>query len=101
MLYPVITILCGLICANLCWLPHTWFGIVPLSKPKSIWLFLLEYKLGFAVFVAMGIGLEYRQNGVVSPQDWEFLTVLLLLFMVASVPGFVWQRLLKTSVFKT
>ena len=84
------------IAANLPWLSDRLFFIrTPVSGEKGIWYRLLEWLLMY--FLAGGIALliERKDAGNIFPQDWEFYTVTLCLFVIFALPGFIYHVELK------
>jgi hypothetical protein len=82
----------AILLANLPWLSGRCFLILQCER-KSPWLRFLEW---FVLYFIMGIGailLERRATGGVHPQDWEFYTVTLSLFLVFAFPGFIYRHI--------
>ncbi|MEM7206697.1 MAG: DUF2818 family protein [Pseudomonadota bacterium] len=89
-------ILLAIAAANLPWMSDRVFLIfTPRGARKSEWVRLLEWLVLYAVFLALGLGLERMVNGEVYPQDWEFYAVTVLLFLVFAIPGFIYCHDLK------
>jgi len=84
-------ILLAVVSANLPWLSERRFLILSSQDGKSGWLRLLEWVVLYLLLGAIGFGLEYRINGDIHPQDWEFYAVTLSLFFVFAMPGFIWR----------
>jgi hypothetical protein len=84
-------ILLAVVSANLPWLSERRFLVLPSPKVKSGWLRLLEWFVLYLLLGVIGLGLEYRINGEIHPQDWEFYAVTLSLFFVFAMPGFIWR----------
>jgi len=84
-------ILLAVVSANLPWLSERRFLILFSQDGKSGWLRLLEWLVLYLLLGVIGLGLEYRINGDVHPQDWEFYAVTLSLFFVFAMPGFIWR----------
>lgn len=84
-------ILLAVVSANLPWLSERRFLVLPAHDGKSGWLRLLEWLILYLLIGVIGVGLEYRINGDVHPQDWEFYAVTLSLFFVFALPGFIWR----------
>ncbi len=89
----------ALVLANFCW-SDARFALFSSKTPKPTKHILQEWSLGFVVFIAISRGLEFRENGVLHEQGWEFAATALLLFTLAAVPGFVYQRLLRPMIRK-
>lgn len=80
--------------ANLPFVAERLFALVPLKKPKSLPLRLVE--LVVLYFVVGGIGLLLEQRvGRIAPQTWEFYAITGALFITFAFPGFVWRYLAK------
>lgn len=89
-------LLFGVVLANLPWLGKNIFFV--LAKPKKTAFFtLLEWLVYFFIFLGLGLGLENKINGTVHAQDWEFYAVMVLMFMVFSIPGVIYQRNVKPA----
>jgi hypothetical protein len=91
---PVIVwgyILLSVVSANLPWLSERKFLILSSPKGKSGWIRLLEWLLLYFLIGAIGLGLEFRLDGDIHHQDWEFYAVTLSLFFVFALPGFIWR----------
>jgi len=73
------------------------FGLVPVAAFKSGKPFPVRLGEWFVLFfIGLGMGL-YLENsmGTRHPQEWEFYAVMLVVFGVLSVPGYLWQYQLK------
>ena len=83
----------GVLLANLPWLmTRRWlFGLIPLAQCKSVWLSLAEWLLYWFLWLASGYLLELKMTGTVQPQEWEFWTTQLFLFMIFAFPGFIYR----------
>ena len=72
------------------------FGVVSLSKPKTLGVRLLE--LIACYFLVGGIALLLEKNaGQIAPQGWEFYAITGTMFITLAFPGFVYRYLLKHS----
>ena len=80
----------ALIAANLPWLSERWLLVVVRHRQKSFGLRLIEWGLLYGLIIGIGFGLEYKANGVIHVQNWEFYTVTLCLFAVSALPGFIY-----------
>ena len=68
--------------------------VIPLVRPKTPWLRLLELLIFYAISGAVGFALE-QHAGQIAPQRWEFYAITATLFMTFSFPGFVYRYLLR------
>ncbi len=86
----------SLVAANLPWMTERRFIILPPREGgKSVALRLIEWLLLFFVVLALSLGLEQAITGTIYPQDWEFYVVVLCLFAVFAMPGFIYRHDLK------
>ncbi len=67
---------------------------------KSIWINLAEWFLYFIVTGFFAYMLENKSMGHVAPQEWEFYTVTLFMFMIFAFPGFIYRYNLKQFMKK-
>lgn len=84
------------IAANLPWLSER---VLLVLEPKeggkrAAWRWL-EWLLLFFIIGGVAMGMEQKTNGEIYPQDWEFYTVALCLFLVFALPGFIYRHDLK------
>ncbi|MDQ9170181.1 DUF2818 family protein [Oxalobacteraceae bacterium R-40] len=86
-------ILLAAIAANLPFINHKLFGLIPLNRAvKPVWMRLLEMVVLYAVTGLIAFGFESRIGNVFS-QGWEFYAITACLFIVLSFPGFVFRYL--------
>lgn len=77
--------------ANLPFVTERFFAVF--AKPKkTVWWRLLELIVYYAVFLAVGFGLE-SYVGRSQSQLWQFYAITFLIFLVLAYPGFVWRYL--------
>ena len=70
------------------------FGVLTLSKPKTLGIRLLE--LVGCYFLVGGTALLLEKNaGQIAPQGWEFYAITGTMFITLAFPGFVYRYLLK------
>ena len=70
------------------------FGVLSLSKPKTLGARLLE--LIACYFLVGGVALLLEKNaGQIAPQGWEFYAITGTMFITLAFPGFVYRYLLK------
>lgn len=80
--------------ATLPFLSQRLFGVLALSKPKTLGFRLLE--LIACYFLVGGVALLLEKNaGQISPQGWEFYAITGTMFVTLAFPGFVYRYLLK------
>ncbi|MCP1674743.1 membrane protease YdiL (CAAX protease family) [Natronocella acetinitrilica] len=87
--------------ANLPWLTdRVLFILRPPPQGKREWIRLLEWFVMFCVVGVIAVGLEYRSTGQVESQDWEFYVVVICLFLVFALPGFIYHHDLRRHLRK-
>lgn len=97
----VLMLLIALISANLPWsTERIAFVWMPRSGKKSEWVRLLEWLVLFGLVGLIGAGLEYRTQGELMTQGWEFWVIALSLFAVLAMPGFVYRHDLRRRLTK-
>lgn len=85
-------LLAALAAANLPWLSDRWlFFLAPPGGRKRAWMCWVEWALMFVLVGLLALGLERRYTGTLHPQDWEFYTVVICLFLVFALPGFIYR----------
>lgn len=87
------------IAANIPWFSNKGFLFIPI-KYKSAWLRWLECLVLYVVSLVLGLIIENRLMGTISAQDWEFYIITFCLFIVFSLPGFIYCYDLKKSLNK-
>lgn len=86
----------AIVLANIPWLlTQRVLIFIPLPKPKSIWLNLVEWFFYFLLTGVFAYLLEQKAMGHIQPQDWEFYVVTLFMFAIFSFPGFIYRYNLK------
>jgi len=91
----------ALVAANLPWISERVFFIIePKRGEKSAWLRLLEWLVLYFVVGVLAAGMEYKLDGDIHPQDWEFYAVTACLFLVFAVPGFIYRYDLRKHLRK-
>ncbi|WP_029933969.1 DUF2818 family protein [Thiomicrospira pelophila] len=91
----------AIVLANVPWiLSNRLFVLVALSKPKALWLNLIEWLTYLVVVGLIGIWLEYKTMGNIEPQQWEFYVINLFMFTIFSFPGFIYRYNLKMYLDK-
>ncbi len=89
-----VLVLLAFFAANLPFVNDRLMAAVKLSKPKTIWLRLLELILCYFLVGGVGLALEQRL-GQIAPQKWEFYAITAALFITFAFPGFIYRYLLK------
>lgn len=77
--------------ANLPWLSERLFFVWPARKSKSAGFRLFELVVMYFVIGAIGLGLEHQMTGDIYHKGWVFFTVTVSLFIVFSMPGFIYR----------
>lgn len=97
----VLLLLGALVAANLPWSTER-IGFVwrPASGKKSEWVRLGEWTLLFFLVGLAAAGLEYRIQGELQSQGWEFWVIALCLFAVFALPGFIYYHDLRRRLQK-
>jgi len=85
-----------LVAANLPWFSEKiLFVFASPSGDKLAIIRLLELVVLYGFTLLTGFALESRVTGSQQPQDWEFYAITVCLFLVFSVPGFIWRYILR------
>jgi hypothetical protein len=85
-------IIAAIIAANLPWLSERLFLVQELPRGKRAWQRFLEWFVLYVIVGGIALGLEYKTNGTVHQQDWEFYAVTLCLFLIFALPGFIYRH---------
>jgi hypothetical protein len=92
MLPALSLIVIAVIAANLPWLSDRILLLRPAGEGgKGAWWRWLEWLLLYFLVGGLALGLENKLNGEIYPQGWEFYAVTLCLFLVFSLPGFIYR----------
>jgi len=67
---------------------------------KSVVITMAEWFLYFIVTGMFAYLLENKSMGHVAPQEWEFYTIALFMFMIFAFPGFIYRYNLKQFIKK-
>lgn len=87
--------------ANLPWLTERVFVLGTISSGhKPLWLCLLEWFIYFIVWLVLAFGVEKKLMGGLTDQGWEFYVVVLCLFVVFALPGFIYRYDLRPHLEK-
>ncbi|PWG61724.1 DUF2818 family protein [Sediminicurvatus halobius] len=91
----------ALVAANLPWLSERPLFLLPVPpRGKREWIRLLEWLLMFGLVGLAGAALEQRTQGQLQDQDWEFWVIVLCLFAVFALPGFIYHHDLRRHLRK-
>lgn len=90
----VLLLLFAFISANLPWLNERFFLFFSITDTagKRVWMRLLEWAVYLCLWVILGLGLEKKLLGEIYRQGWEFYTVLICLYAVFALPGFIYRN---------
>ena len=89
------------IAANLPWASEKIaFVVEPAGGRKSEWVRLVEWLVLFGLVGLIAAGLEMRTQGQLQAQGWEFWVMVLCLFAVFALPGFVYRHDLRRRLLK-
>ena len=82
-----------LICANLPFLNNRLFLVKAVTEgaKKPVVIRLLEWLLFYFVVGGIALLFEYKTNGQIHAQDWEFYAVTFFMFLVLAAPGFIYR----------
>ncbi|HEY3327448.1 MAG TPA: DUF2818 family protein [Novimethylophilus sp.] len=86
-------LLIALLAANLPWFSERLFYLVPLKHGKHLGWRALELVVLYFLTGAIAYLAETRTLGQAVAQHWEFYAITACLFLVFSVPGFVYSHL--------
>jgi hypothetical protein len=103
MLHAIVIILlvCGILAANLPWLSErVFFFFEPAGGKKGVAIRLLEWLVLLLIFIVAALGAENKVMGSNYHQGWEFYAVLVCLFLVFALPGFIYRYDLKPHLEK-
>ena len=98
----LLIIVIALIAANIPWLSNRIFFVKQTQdgKKKAVWSWV-EVIFLYLLTGLLGFGLENKINGEIYQQGWEFYTITLCLFVVFSLPGFLFKYNLKNHFSRT
>lgn len=94
-------IIFSIIAANLPWFSERFFLFIsPGGAGKTLWMRLLELLVLLILFLLVALGMEKKLMGELYSQDWEFYAVVVCLFIVFALPGFIYRYDLKPHLDK-
>ena len=97
----IVLLLIAVLAANLPWTSERIAFVWPApSRGKPEWVRLLEWLVLFFVVGLIGAGMEYRTQGQLQIQGWEFWVIALSLFATFALPGFVYRHDLRRRLMK-
>lgn len=96
----VLILLLAIIAANLTWFSERFLFVFSVSGKKSLLLRLVEIFVMYLLIGALAIGFEFKQAGQIHQQSWEFYVITFCLFLVFSLPGFLYEFLFKKILQK-
>ena len=92
----IVFLVVAFIAANLPWISERLFGLIAVkSAKKTAWLCLLEWIILYLLIGTIALGIEKKFTSEIYPQDWEFYASTFCLFIVFSLPGFIYRFDLK------
>ena len=92
----------AVVAANIPWLNNRIFFIKESTdgQKKAIWSWL-EVVFLYLVTGVLAFGFESKINGETYQQGWEFYAITFCLFIVLSLPGFLYKYNLKHQLART
>jgi hypothetical protein len=78
--------------ANLPWLNERFLLFIVPADGKRVWMRLLEWLIFLCLWVLLSLGMEKKLLGEIYRQEWEFYTVLVCLYAVFALPGFIYRH---------
>ena len=96
----VLILLLAIIAANLTWFSERFLFVFSVSGKKSLLLRLVEIFVMYLLIGTLAIGFEFKQAGQIHQQSWEFYVITFCLFLVFSLPGFLYEFLFKKILQK-
>ncbi|MGC8466967.1 MAG: DUF2818 family protein [Acidithiobacillus sp.] len=88
--WSLIYILIAFLAANLPWLSSRRFIVGPPGEKSLVW-YLGEWLAMYLLAGLIGMGMEWKLDGQLSPQGWGFYVIALCMFAVFAIPGFIWR----------
>jgi len=89
-----LVIVLAVVAANLPFASQRLMGVLPVSRPKTLPIRLIELLVFYLLVGGVGLALEQRAGRMAS-QGWEFYAITAALFLTLAFPGFVWRYLMK------
>lgn len=98
----LLLIVLSIVAANLPWLNERFLLILkpPGGQAKTLWMRLLEWFIFLILFILASFGVEKKLMGEIYSQDWEFYVVMVCLFVVFALPGFIYRHDLRPHLDK-
>ena len=89
----------GIVAANLPWLTaRFFFFFAPPGGQECVGLRRLEWLVLMGFYIVGSLGVERKLMGANYQQGWEFYTVLVCLFVVFALPGFIYRYDLRSHL---
>lgn len=85
----------AIVLANLPFIMGNRLFLVIKVEAKSFIVHVIEWLTYFGVTGIFAYLLEQKTMGHVAPQEWEFYTIVLFMFMIFAFPGFIYRYNLK------
>ena len=97
----IVLLVIAVLAANLPWASDRIAFVWPApARGKPEWVRLLEWLVLFGAVGAIGAGMEYRTQGQLQIQGWEFWVIGLSLFGTFALPGFIYRHDLRRRLMK-
>lgn len=93
-------IVLAIIAANITWFSDRILFVFPVANKKPLMFRLLEITIMYLAIGALAMGFEYKLAGELHEQSWEFYVITFCLFIVFSLPGFLYEFLFKKILLK-
>lgn len=90
----------AIVLANIPFILSTRLFVFIKVPEKQLRINLVEWTVYFMLTGLLAYLLENKSMGHVAPQDWEFYTITLFMFMIFSFPGFIYRYNLKQFIHK-
>jgi len=94
--YSLLLLLIAFLAANLVWFSERFLFLFPVTgNVKPFRYRFMEWLLLYLLVGALAYGLEHRFSGQNHTQSWEFYVTTFCLFVIFSLPGFLYHTQLK------
>ena len=84
-------ILLALVAANLPWFSDRLFWYFRPAGGKRFRHYLLEWVVMLLLMAVFALAIEYRLQGNIHKQSWEFYVATFCIFLVFAFPGFLYR----------
>lgn len=87
-------LIAAFVTANLPWLNERFLLLMvpPTNTGKRVWMRLLEWFILLCLWLLLALGMERKVLGENYQQGWEFYAVLICLYAVFALPGFIYRH---------